>query len=136
MTVAHSEKLKKVLLIDDNEIDNFLNQTILKICGATNILTFTSPIDALQHLRQTVDVPKLILLDIRLPIMDGFEFLDMFHQLEIEKESIDIFILTCSVNPADKEKAHQKKCAFIEKPLTTEKLFTQLDLLWTKYKYQ
>ena len=116
------------MLIDDNDIDNFVNQKILESCGADNILTFTNPTAALQHLTDTTNIPQLIFLDIRFPIMDGFEFLDKLDKLKIDRQHTDIFILSASINPADRQTAKEKNCAdFIEKPLTTEKLFQLLD---------
>ena len=111
------------MLVEDNDIDIFINQKMLESCGVTNIVAFSNTATALQHLQQTTDIPQLILLDIDLPIMDGFEFLDEFRKLEIAKHPIDIIILTNSINPADKEKAKQKNCAgFLLKPLSIEKL--------------
>lgn len=129
MIPPNQKKLDLVLLIDDNEIDNFVNRKILENCGASNILIFENPVTALQYLEQTTDIPQLILLDINLPLMNGFEFLDEFRKLEIAKQPIDIFILSVSVNPADIKKARQKCSGFIEKFLTKEKLFTQLNSL-------
>jgi len=119
------KKAPPILLIDSNEIDNFINQKILENSGATNVLIFNQAISALQYLQQATDAPQLILLDIHLPVVDGFEFLDRFSQLEIAKLPIDIFILSASISPEDKQTAMQKNCAgFIEKPLTKEKLLT------------
>lgn len=115
------KKSAPIILIDDNEIDNFINQKTFEGCGKNDILIFTNPTDALEHLEHTKDIPELIMLDIHFPIMDGFEFLDKFRALKISQQSIDIFILTNSLDPADREKANERKCAaFIEKPLTAE----------------
>ena len=129
MTTLKQKKLNSVLLIDDNEIDIFINRKILENCGATNILTFESPITALEYLEQTTDIPQLILLDINFPIMDGFEFLDMFGKLEIAKHLTDIFILSATSYPSDIKKAQEECSGFIEKFLTKEKLYNQLNLL-------
>lgn len=124
------KKLKLILLIDDNEVDNFINQKILESWGATNILTFESTTDALDYLKQTVDAPQLILLDRYLPIMNGFEFIDKLGKLEIAKQPIDIFILSASNNPQDIKIALEKKCTgYIEKPLTREKILKLLDTI-------
>lgn len=123
------KKPTSVWLIDDNDIDNFISRKVLEKCGLTNILTFTSTTTALQHLTQTKDFLQFILLDLVLPIMDGFEFLDELAKLKIARQPIVICVLTTSVNPADREKARQKNCAFIEKPLTADELFVNLTRL-------
>lgn len=128
MTATRRKKLDSILLIDDNEIDNFIHRKILESCDATNILAFESTIAALQYLENTTIIPQLILLDINFPIMNGFEFLDEFRKLEIAKHPIDIFILSASSNPTDIKKAHEKCSGFIEKMLTKEKVFAKLDL--------
>jgi CheY-like chemotaxis protein len=117
-----------VLFIDDNEIDLFINKSIAKTCGLNNILTFRSAINALEYLRKTKKLPLLVFLDINLPIMNGEKFLNEFHKLEIAKQSVDVFILSGSINPMDKELAREKNCTdFIEKPLTISKFSVLLD---------
>lgn len=119
-----------IILIDDNEVDNFITKKILESCGATNILIFESTTDALDYFKQTVDAPQLILLDRYLPMMNGFEFMDELEKLEIAKQPINIFILSASINQQDIKMALQKKCTgYIEKPLTTEKALELLDTI-------
>lgn len=121
---AKGKKLESVILIDNNETDNFINKKILERFGVSNILVFTSTVTALKYFQETKIAPQVILLDIDFPLIDGFEFLEKFKKLEIAKHPIDIVILTVTINPAEREKI--KSCAgFIEKPLTIENLFKQ-----------
>lgn len=117
------KQITSIILIDDNEVDTFINQKILESFGVTDMLAFSSTTKALHHLKQTTHTPQLIFLDICLPLMNGFDFLNELGKMEIAKQPIDIYILTNSINPIDKETARRKKCAgFILKPLTIEKL--------------
>jgi response regulator RpfG family c-di-GMP phosphodiesterase len=121
-------KLESVLLIDDNKIDNFINRKVLEDQGVKNIITHTNTIDALNYLKETTDIPQIILLEMYLPIMDGLGFLNKFWKSEFARKPTNIFILSCSINPADLEMTKQKCSGFIEKPLTTEKLFAKLNM--------
>ena len=74
--------------------------------------------------------PSLIFLDINMPVMNGFEFLDAFHhQLENDlNKSIIIVMLTSSLNPNDIERAKETGVSeFLNKPLTEENLKNVLD---------
>ena len=129
------KKIKSVILIDDNEIDNFINRKILENYGVTNILTFTSANDALSYLKQSAGSPELILLDLYMPVMNGFEFIDEFKKLEIEKQPIDICILSASINPGDVEEVQKvRQLSYTEKPLTALKAMTLLKEIKLKNK--
>lgn len=117
--------IKSILLIDNNYIDNFINRKILENYGVTDIIIFTSSDKALSYLRETTIHYQFILTDIHLPVMDGFEFIDKLHELNLHNKHGKICVLSASVNPEDKEKSNNRNAKFIEKPLTIEKLFVE-----------
>lgn len=124
--------LKTILLIDDDDTTNFLHKRLfqrLKI--ADNIVVAVNGERALTYLEQafkaesTEALPGLIFLDIKMPIMDGFEFLAAYEKLPLSKvKSIPIYMLTSSVSSADvnRLKKHQVVTSHVAKPLTQEKL--------------
>lgn len=75
------------------------------------------------HIKYNEELPDLILLDLNMPIMDGWEFLEVFSELKYEKQ-ISVIILTSSINPEDAERAKSYKVVkdFLSKPLTMDKL--------------
>src|ERR1035437_5488032 len=121
-------KYKSVMIIDDNDIDNFINERILKSAlFSENVYVHTSAKSALEFLKnleQVKNVPKelipnYIFLDLNMPIMDGFQFMDIFQQLSEEFQSaIKIVILTTSLNPSDVEtsKKYKNEIKFLYKP--------------------
>ncbi|MEQ8520334.1 MAG: response regulator [Cytophagales bacterium] len=127
-------KIKAVMLIDDNEIDNLINQKMIEAANiCENIYTHTgakSAIEFLKNLEKMSDsvndfFPELILLDIDMPLMDGFQFLDEFEKLSNEtKGKIKIVMLTSSINPQDMSKAKKYSYVkkYINKPLTQENI--------------
>lgn len=123
-------KIKCALLVDDDSINNFVNQTLIAKLNITgNVITALNGEEALKHVRQYCSVsdrccPDLILLDINMPVMDGFDFLEEYSKLDFSnKNQVVIIVLTTSSNPKDIEKIEQYKVnGFINKPLTEEKL--------------
>lgn len=117
------KKTESVLLIDDNEIDLFVNQKIFELNGITNIHCFRNPNDALTHLKD-IDVRYfIILIDIFLPIINGFEFIDKFYQSGLYKKHGEICLLSASINPLDKEKVTERNVGLMERLLNIEELF-------------
>ena len=115
-------KYKTCLLIDDNYIDNFVTRRILESGNfADQVIVSQSATDAINSLRAGLVKPDVIFLDIRMPMMGGFEFLQEFDKLDIEgKNSVKIFMLSSSLDPTDLKKSVNNKyiTQFVHKPLT------------------
>lgn len=119
----------RILLIDDNEIDNEINEKLLrKKAGFQHIVVKDSGEAALEYLKNTTaeDLPDIVLLDVHMPEMDGFEFLDAFQTLsERVLKKTKIYMLTSSQDHSDLEKAqnHSYVHNIITKPLQVNQLF-------------
>ena len=116
---------KICLLIDDNYIDNFITRRILESSHfAEQIIVRQSPAEAIESLREGSIKPDVIFLDIRMPIMNGFEFLQEYDALLIDKNDTKIFMLSSSLDPMDMKQSLGNKyiTQFIHKPLTLKAL--------------
>jgi CheY-like chemotaxis protein len=126
------KKLNCILLVDDDEPTNYLNQlTLEEIDCANTIRTAENGIAALEYLKKTVSGdenyphPDLILLDINMPAMNGWEFLDQYSKLDAhQKADVIIVMLTTSLNPDDRIKAEKNPdvTGFEIKPLISERV--------------
>ncbi|RYU86975.1 response regulator [Mucilaginibacter terrigena] len=114
------------MLIDDNYIDNFVTRKILESGNfADNIIVIQSPHEAIEALRSGSVKPDAIFLDIRMPMMSGFEFLQEYEALELDnKEVVKIFMLSSSLDPTDmnNSKSNRYVASFVHKPLTQQAL--------------
>lgn len=119
-------KFNCVLLIDDDEITNFINVNLLEDMHITDRIEIaTNGKEALDFLKNSVDCcPELILLDINMPLLDGFEFLEHFKMLDLPgKDDTKMIALTTSSNPKDIQKLQDFGVNdLINKPLTKENL--------------
>ena len=104
------KRFRTVMLIDDNEIDNLINQKMIEAAALTeHIYTHTGAKSAIEFLRnmerlEIADqvLPDVIFLDIDMPLMDGFQFLDEFEKLgSATKKKCKVVMLTSSINPQD-----------------------------------
>ncbi|MGB1557443.1 MAG: response regulator [Oceanococcaceae bacterium] len=115
--------LKSILLVDDNEIDTFFHRSVLEKMGVVeHIAEAYDGQEALDYLQQAEQMPELIFLDINMPIMDGWEFLERFKQSGFDHRTVVVMMLTTSLNPDDAERAArlQELSGFITKPLKEE----------------
>jgi CheY-like chemotaxis protein len=132
------KKYRTVMLIDDNEIDNLINQKMIEAASVTeNIYTHTGAKSAIEFLRnmEKMDVaekvlPDVIFLDIDMPLMDGFQFLEEFEKLgSVAKNKCKIVMLTSSINPQDysRSKKYTNVKMYLNKPLSHESI-SKLDI--------
>ena len=123
-----------IFLIDDNTIDQKLYKRIIDRSGMVGAFTgFLSAEEALEHLRRS-DHPAAdaILLDINMPRMDGFEFLEAATaELGDQFAKMVVMMLTTSIDPRDEERARQYSVVkdYCNKPLTLEYLKTLAEIL-------
>ena len=112
---------KTCLLIDDNRLDIFINTRVIKTNNyADEIMACEDAEEALNLLKHEKVKPDVIFVDINMPVMDGFQFLDEYEKLNIDKSRTKIYMLSSSINPADLERAKHNKyvTCFLNKSLT------------------
>ena len=123
-----NSELKRIMLVDDDSNDNYFHEReIRKVKPDTIFIEMTTGLDALEYLKSNKDkrdmLPDLLFLDINMPAMDGWEFLEAYNKLDIELQSgVIIIMLSTSGNPEDITKAMTFSCVsdYLTKPLTRE----------------
>lgn len=124
-------KFNKVMLVDDDEVSNFITTEILSNINLTdNIEVATNGKEALEILtkdsectisEEKIDSPDLIFLDLNMPVMNGFEFLQAFRECD---KKVHVVVLTSSTNEKDIEEARKYPQVkyYLSKPLTADKV--------------
>jgi len=118
-------KLSCILLVDDDPDDNMFHQIILEEMDIVNKIDIVvNGVEAISYLKKEEQAPPdLIFLDINMPKMNGWEFLDQYKHLNAEQKARGIIvILSTSANPDDIKKAKQiqEVTGFETKPLSKE----------------
>ncbi len=118
---------KDILVVDDDSIANFLIERIVQSTGlARNISKALNGREALDVIKSKYDRPEsfpdVILLDLNMPLMNGFEFIKAYRELEFEgKDEILIILVTSSNNPSDIQQAKELGIKYyLTKPLSAD----------------
>jgi CheY-like chemotaxis protein len=117
-----------LLVIDDDDINIFIIKKIVEKTGFDiNMVSKSNGQQAIDYLQHTIDnhqpLPNLILIDINMPVMNGWEFIEAYQSLGITAP-VDLYILSSSVyeNDIEKTKSYTSVKGFISKPLSMERL--------------
>ncbi len=123
------QQLDCIILVDDDEVTNYVHESVIEDAGVTKDVLVAEDGQRALNLLQELEAkqapsPNLIFLDINMPVMNGFEFLDAYQQMKGQfKQPVIIVMLTSSLNPKDVSRAQAAGATdFLDKPLTTDKL--------------
>jgi len=124
-----------LLVIDDDDINIFIIKKIVEKTGYDiNMVAKTNGQLAIDHLTSILEnnatFPHLILIDINMPVLNGWEFLEAYDGLNV-KQRVDMYMLSSSVyeNDIEKAKTYKKVKGFISKPLSINRLIELFDNL-------
>ena len=140
--------LDNFIIIDDDKLNNKLCSVILnKAYPGANIVDFSDPLQGFEYVSTTfasspADHHAILLLDIMMPVMNAWDFLDEFDKLdELTKSRVRIYILSSSVDKSDMDRARANKHVeyYLVKPLTRESIKLMVHVLnkklgWTPHK--
>jgi len=121
-------KFQNVMVIDDNRIDLYIaSRMITQNNFGKNVMQYSSALEALKFLRENQEnlseLPDVIFLDIYMPVMSGFEFMDEYDKLTAPlKNNCKVFIISSSLDEQDITRANNDEniVAMKEKPITKE----------------
>lgn len=117
-----------LLVIDDDDINIFIIKKIVEKADLNiNMVSKGNGQQAIEYIKESIanpeQFPNLMLIDINMPIMNGWEFIEAYQMLNVE-QSVDMYILSSSVyeNDIEKTKSYNLVKGFISKPLSIDRL--------------
>ena len=125
------------IVIDDSKLDCFIAEKIIRNTGRSeSIKSFLQASEALTYIAESPEpedgLKTILLVDIQMPVMNGFEFVESFDRLPKEKrEHYIIYVLSSSINENDLNRVryHSSVIQFLNKPLTSNTLSALLDMV-------
>jgi len=130
-TTSPSDRSIKVMLLDDDEVNNFICSSIIqKSIPESRVISFLNGKQGLDYLESLLgkndyNLPDLIFVDINMPVMNGWEFLDRYKKIANRfSKKIVLMMLTASISDKDVKKAKTYDIVddYISKPLKQEEL--------------
>lgn len=118
------KRIQQIVLIDDDPVINFIHSKVIQSSfPGIQIVIFTNGFTALEHIRAYPTNSYLIFLDLNMPEIDGWEFLEKISSEDRELD-LKVHIVTSSVDPSDKIKAQKNDqvSSFLLKPLKSHDL--------------
>ena len=123
------KKVEALYIVDDDNVYQFLAKRTIENTGLTGTITpFSNGQEAIHSLKAAIKnndiLPDMILLDLTMPVLDGWGFLEDFSLIKEQlKKKIRLFVVSSSINPADIERAKQIEDVtdYVVKPITAEK---------------
>jgi CheY-like chemotaxis protein len=132
------KNVKKAFIIDDDEAFNFVTQKLIanfdKDCIVT---TFSKPLEALEKLKSMLaanePLPDVLLLDINMPHVNGFEFLQKMREVGLSRK-IQVIMYTSSINPEDKKQSalYENVIGYMEKPFNAQAYGKILEMTYNR----
>lgn len=122
-------KKQRFIVIDDSKLDCFIAEKIIKNTGkCESVMSFLQAEDALEFIKtdeSPQQYPTILLVDIQMPVMSGFQFVEAFEKLSLSiTKRYKIYIISSSINDHDLNKVHNYHSIqqFLNKPLTSNNL--------------
>jgi CheY-like chemotaxis protein len=127
-----TKSVTSVLIIDDGELDTYISKnTIKRVLSNVSITACGNGLEAIHRLKRLLRsdlecLPDYIFLDLSMPVMDGFQFLEEYRLLKIDKvrKKIKVYVLSSALFTPDLEKALSSSIisGFISKPIDSKKV--------------